>query len=66
MQPSPSLSLVVEMQAARDLDVHNHEVFKLMSCGWTKMELFDQYNQVLCEIHVDINAVLVRICISDA
>lgn len=47
MQPSPSLSLVVEVQAARELDANNHEIFKLMSCGWTRMELFDQYNQVL-------------------
>ncbi|KAG8003276.1 Coiled-coil domain-containing protein 17 [Nibea albiflora] len=32
---------VLEVQAARDSDV-----FKLVSCGWTRMELFDQYNQV--------------------
>lgn len=66
-QPSPSLSLVVEVQAARDLDVHNQEVFKLMSCGWTRMELFDQYNQVSqLKRYVDIKSILVRICISDA
>ncbi|XP_041791224.1 coiled-coil domain-containing protein 17 [Chelmon rostratus] len=47
VQPSPSLCLVVEVQAATDLDVHGHEVFKLVSCGWTRMELFDQYNQLL-------------------
>ncbi|XP_037626768.1 coiled-coil domain-containing protein 17 isoform X1 [Sebastes umbrosus] len=46
IQPSPSLSLVVELQAARDLDVHSQDVFKLASCGWTRMELFDQYNQL--------------------
>ncbi|XP_008298098.1 coiled-coil domain-containing protein 17 [Stegastes partitus] len=46
MQPSPCLALVVELQAATDLDVYNHEVFKLASCGWTRLELFDQYNQV--------------------
>lgn len=46
IQPSPSLSLVVEVQAATDLDVHSQEVFKLASCGWTRMELFDQCNQV--------------------
>ncbi|XP_069560950.1 coiled-coil domain-containing protein 17-like [Brachyistius frenatus] len=46
MQPSPSLSLVVEVQAAGDLDVYNHVVFKLVSCGWTRLELFDQHNQL--------------------
>ncbi|KAI3368535.1 hypothetical protein L3Q82_025544, partial [Scortum barcoo] len=46
IQPSPSLSLIVEVQAATDLDVHSQEVFKLTSCGWTRMELFDQYNQL--------------------
>nr|XP_046248214.1 coiled-coil domain-containing protein 17 [Scatophagus argus]XP_046248215.1 coiled-coil domain-containing protein 17 [Scatophagus argus] len=46
IQPSPSLSLVVEVQAAKDLDVHGHEVFKLVSHGWTQMDLFDQYNQL--------------------
>ncbi|XP_035509478.1 coiled-coil domain-containing protein 17 [Morone saxatilis] len=46
IQPSPSLSLVVEVQTARDLDVHSQEVFKLTSCGWTRIQLFDQYNQL--------------------
>ncbi|XP_035813588.1 coiled-coil domain-containing protein 17 [Amphiprion ocellaris] len=46
IQPSPYLSLVVELQAARDLDDNNHEVFKLASYGWTRLELFDQYNQL--------------------
>ncbi|XP_073331831.1 coiled-coil domain-containing protein 17-like [Pagrus major] len=46
IQPSPSFSLVVEVQAAGDLDVHAQEVFKLASCGWAQMELFDQYNQL--------------------
>ncbi|TDH08825.1 hypothetical protein EPR50_G00101930 [Perca flavescens] len=46
IQPSTSLSLVVEVQAARDLDVDGQEVFKLASCGWTRMELFDRYNQL--------------------
>ncbi|XP_070688344.1 coiled-coil domain-containing protein 17-like [Pempheris klunzingeri] len=50
LQPSPSLSLVVEVQTASDLDVHNQEVFKLASCGWTRVQLFDQYNQ-LCSGH---------------
>uniref|UniRef100_A0A8C4HP84 Coiled-coil domain-containing protein 17 n=1 Tax=Dicentrarchus labrax TaxID=13489 RepID=A0A8C4HP84_DICLA len=46
IQPSPSLSLVVEVQTARDLDVHSQEVFKLTSSGWTRIQLFDQFNQL--------------------
>ncbi|XP_029988573.1 coiled-coil domain-containing protein 17 [Sphaeramia orbicularis] len=46
IQPSPSLSLVVEVQAAGNPDVYNQEGFKLVSCGWTQLELFDQYNQL--------------------
>ncbi|XP_044217684.1 coiled-coil domain-containing protein 17 [Thunnus albacares] len=50
IQPSRSLSLVVEVQTARDLDVYNQDVFKLLPCGWTRLELFDQHNQ-LCSGH---------------
>ncbi|XP_068176400.1 coiled-coil domain-containing protein 17-like [Antennarius striatus] len=46
VQPSPSLSLVVEVQAAEDPDFQIHQVLKLESCGWTRLELFDQYNQL--------------------
>uniref|UniRef100_A0A671Y3M8 Coiled-coil domain containing 17 n=1 Tax=Sparus aurata TaxID=8175 RepID=A0A671Y3M8_SPAAU len=46
IQPSPSFSLVVEVHAARDLDVHAQEVFKLAPCGWAQMQLFDQFNQL--------------------
>lgn len=40
IQPSPSLCLLVEVQAAGDVD------FRLASCGWTQLELFDHHNQV--------------------
>ncbi|XP_069377686.1 coiled-coil domain-containing protein 17 [Paralichthys olivaceus] len=50
IQPSASLCLVVEVQAARDLDVYQQEVFRLSPSGWTRLELFDQYNQ-LCSGH---------------
>ncbi|KAM7409808.1 hypothetical protein PAMA_001349 [Pampus argenteus] len=50
IQPSPSLSLVVEVQTAADPDVCNQEVFRLLPCGWTRLELFDQHNQ-LCSGH---------------
>ncbi|KAF7656559.1 hypothetical protein LDENG_00039490 [Lucifuga dentata] len=46
LQPSPSLCLVVEVQAARDLDVYGQEDLRLASWGWTQLELFDQYNQL--------------------
>ncbi|AWP10622.1 putative coiled-coil domain-containing protein 17 [Scophthalmus maximus] len=46
IQPSPSLCLVVEVQAARDLDVQEQEVFRMVSSGWTRLELFDPYNQL--------------------
>lgn len=46
VQPSLSLSLVVEVEAARDLDVQRPEVLKLTPCGWARMDLFDQFNQV--------------------
>ncbi|XP_054458918.1 coiled-coil domain-containing protein 17 [Anoplopoma fimbria] len=46
IQPSASLSLVVEVQTAGDVDAHSQEVFKLASCGWTRMDLFDKYNQL--------------------
>uniref|UniRef100_A0A668AJX9 Coiled-coil domain containing 17 n=1 Tax=Myripristis murdjan TaxID=586833 RepID=A0A668AJX9_9TELE len=48
MQPSPSLSLVVELQAAGGLDIYEQEVQKLESHGWAQLELFDQHNQVQC------------------
>ncbi|XP_050933215.1 coiled-coil domain-containing protein 17 [Lates calcarifer] len=46
IQPSLSLCLVVEVQAARDLDVYNQGVLNLGSYGWTRLELFDEYNQL--------------------
>ncbi|XP_014024204.1 coiled-coil domain-containing protein 17 [Salmo salar] len=46
MQPSPSLSLVVELQAAGALDTYGQEVQRLVSRGWARLELFDQHNQV--------------------
>ncbi|XP_051986910.1 coiled-coil domain-containing protein 17-like isoform X2 [Xyrauchen texanus] len=46
IQPPPYLSLVVEIQASGCLDAYNHEFEGLVSCGWAKLELFDQHNQV--------------------
>ncbi|XP_036375650.1 coiled-coil domain-containing protein 17 [Megalops cyprinoides] len=46
MQPSPSLSLVVELQAAGGLDSYGQEVQRLVSRGWAQLDLFDEHNQV--------------------
>ncbi|XP_062412483.1 coiled-coil domain-containing protein 17 [Sardina pilchardus] len=44
IQPSPSLSLLVEVQAAGGVDPYGQD---LVSHGWTRLQLFDQHNQVL-------------------
>ncbi|XP_016140237.1 coiled-coil domain-containing protein 17-like [Sinocyclocheilus grahami] len=46
VQPSPDLSLVVEIQTSKGLDLFNHETEGLVTCGWAKLDLFDQHNQV--------------------
>ncbi len=46
VQPSPDLSLVIEIQTSKGLDLFNHETEGLVSCGWAKFDLFDQHNQV--------------------
>ncbi|KAM3876363.1 coiled-coil domain-containing protein 17 [Diretmus argenteus] len=46
IQPSPSLSLVVEVQAAGGLGVYGQEVENLVPWGWTRLDLFDQHNQL--------------------
>ncbi|KAM4629292.1 coiled-coil domain-containing protein 17-like [Polymixia lowei] len=44
IQPSPSLSLVVEVQAAGGVNVPEEQT--LVPRGWAQLELFDQYNQL--------------------
>ncbi|XP_016389875.1 coiled-coil domain-containing protein 17 [Sinocyclocheilus rhinocerous] len=46
VQPSPDLSLVVEIQTSKSLDLFNHETEGLVTCGWAKLDLFGQHNQV--------------------
>ncbi|KAI1892076.1 hypothetical protein AGOR_G00150250 [Albula goreensis] len=46
MQPSSSLALVVEVQAAGGLDPYGQEIQRLVSRGWTQLDLFDEHNQV--------------------
>nr|XP_033771786.1 coiled-coil domain-containing protein 17 isoform X2 [Geotrypetes seraphini] len=47
VRPVPSLALVVELQASGGFDTCGQEVQCLSSRGWTKIDLFDQHNQVL-------------------
>ncbi|XP_066520149.1 coiled-coil domain-containing protein 17 [Hoplias malabaricus] len=46
IQPSPDISLVLEVQAAGAWDLSGQEIHGLVSRGWTKLLLFDQHNQV--------------------
>ncbi|XP_026069309.1 coiled-coil domain-containing protein 17 isoform X1 [Carassius auratus] len=46
VQPTSDLSLVIEIQTSEGLDLFNHETEGLVTCGWTKLDLFDQHNQV--------------------
>ncbi|XP_072539127.1 coiled-coil domain-containing protein 17 [Salminus brasiliensis] len=46
LQPSLSLSLVLEVQAGEGLDSSSQEIYGLVSQGWTMLQLFDQHNQV--------------------
>ncbi|KAF4112267.1 hypothetical protein G5714_007062 [Onychostoma macrolepis] len=46
VQSSPHLSLVIEIQTSKGLDLFNHETEDLVTCGWAKLDLFDQHNQV--------------------
>ncbi|KAJ8392508.1 hypothetical protein AAFF_G00073860 [Aldrovandia affinis] len=46
MQPSSSLTLVVEVQAAGGMDPYGQEIQRLVSRGWTQLDLFDEHNQV--------------------
>ncbi|XP_036425551.1 coiled-coil domain-containing protein 17 [Colossoma macropomum] len=46
MQPSPALSLVLELQAAGGLDSSGQETNGFVPQGWTRLQLFDQHNQV--------------------
>jgi len=46
VQPSPNLALVLEIQTSRSLQLYNYETKDLVTCGWAKLELFNEHNQV--------------------
>ncbi|XP_075177287.1 coiled-coil domain-containing protein 17 [Anomaloglossus baeobatrachus] len=47
VRPSSSISLVVEFLVAGGFNTYGQEVQHFSSSGWTKLDLFDQHNQVL-------------------
>ncbi|XP_048395318.2 coiled-coil domain-containing protein 17 [Stegostoma tigrinum] len=47
VRPSPGISLVIELQAAGGFDPYGQEIQCLVSRGWTKINIFDDHNQVI-------------------
>ncbi|XP_066454056.1 coiled-coil domain-containing protein 17 isoform X2 [Eleutherodactylus coqui] len=47
VRPSSSISLVMELQAAGGFNPYGQEIQHMASSGWTKVDVFDQHNQVL-------------------
>uniref|UniRef100_A0A8C5QGT9 Coiled-coil domain-containing protein 17 n=1 Tax=Leptobrachium leishanense TaxID=445787 RepID=A0A8C5QGT9_9ANUR len=47
VRPASSIALVVELQASGGFNPYGQEVQHVSSCGWSKLDLFDQHNQVL-------------------
>ncbi|XP_053326312.1 coiled-coil domain-containing protein 17 [Spea bombifrons] len=47
VRPGSSIALVVELQASGGFNAYGQEVPHMSSRGWTKLDLFDQHNQVL-------------------
>ncbi|CAH2220422.1 Hypothetical predicted protein, partial [Pelobates cultripes] len=47
VRPASSIALVMELQASEGFNPYGQAVQHLSSCGWSKLDLFDQHNQVL-------------------
>ncbi|XP_063283222.1 coiled-coil domain-containing protein 17 [Pelobates fuscus] len=47
VRPASSIALVMELQASGGFNPYGQEVQHVSSCGWSKLDLFDQHNQVL-------------------
>ncbi|XP_062903740.1 coiled-coil domain-containing protein 17-like [Mobula hypostoma] len=47
VRPSPSISLVVELQASGGIDPYGHDINRLVSRGWIKADIFDSQNCVI-------------------
>ncbi|XP_028660899.1 coiled-coil domain-containing protein 17-like [Erpetoichthys calabaricus] len=47
IRPSPTISLVMELQASGGYDPYGQEVNSLVSRGWVKLDIFDLHNRVI-------------------
>nr|XP_014339635.1 PREDICTED: coiled-coil domain-containing protein 17 [Latimeria chalumnae] len=47
VRPSPSITLVMELQASGGYDPYGLEVNRLVSRGWVKVDIFDNHNRVI-------------------
>ncbi|KAK6492811.1 coiled-coil domain-containing protein 17-like [Huso huso] len=47
VRPSPSIALVLELQASGGYDPYGQEVNRLISRGWVKIDIFDSHNRVI-------------------
>ncbi|XP_018427327.1 PREDICTED: coiled-coil domain-containing protein 17-like [Nanorana parkeri] len=47
VRPSPSISLIIELQASGGYDPYGQEVSRLIPRGWVKVDTFDYQNRVI-------------------
>ncbi|XP_043942783.1 coiled-coil domain-containing protein 17 [Protopterus annectens] len=47
VRPFPSICLVMDLQAAGGFDSYGQEIQRLVSRGWSKLDIFDHNNQVM-------------------
>ncbi|KAI4882736.1 hypothetical protein NFI96_028539 [Prochilodus magdalenae] len=47
VQPAPSISLVMEVQASGGYDIYGQEVTHLAPRGWVKLDIFDHHNRIV-------------------
>ncbi|XP_069482499.1 coiled-coil domain-containing protein 17-like [Ambystoma mexicanum] len=47
VRPSPTISLVIELQASGGYDQYGQEVNRLVARGWVKIDIFDYQNRVI-------------------
>ncbi|XP_017555686.1 coiled-coil domain-containing protein 17-like isoform X1 [Pygocentrus nattereri] len=47
VQPAPSASLVMQVQASGGYDIYGQEVTHLAPRGWVKLDIFDHHNRII-------------------
>lgn len=47
VRPSPTIALVIELQASGGYDPYGQEVNRLVARGWVKIDIFDYQNRVI-------------------